>query len=245
MNNQILPLIGALVSFRNINRELLASKLKMSRPNMISAFNGRRTLPDEAWPNLRVVLHLDEDFRFQPNFVQKLTLKDSKRMDLASINRNLNAIMERFTKGKIEFQSVIIGVGEDNVEKKAFLFVDGNNTHILIQCVGYLNLATNINIGILIDKKKAIEISIEDFDEIYRSGDKLSDFKKILAKAQEMQNIVTWSRLKDLCYEKEIDISELFSAINEDWFEVVNTLRCADVNKSDAIQMINNYLNNR
>ncbi len=205
---------------------------------MISAFSGRRPLPDEAWPRLKAALHLDEDFRFQPEFLQKFTLKTSKRMSLEDINQSLKDIFDRFAVGKVKFRLALAGVGENEVEKKAFLFEDQNVTNILIQCIEPLNLIKNIKIPTDIDRSNFIEIPLVDFDKLFSCKDSLTFLNRLIDKYKNGKSIVTWSRIKRLCRDKCINIDDIFEFINGDWLEVINLVKASNVNKSTILKLI-------
>ena len=205
---------------------------------MISAFSGRRPLPDEAWPRLKAALHLDEDFRFQPEFLQKFTLKTSKRMSLEDINQSLKDIFDRFAVGKVKFRLVLAGVGENEVEKKAFLFEDQSATNILIQCIEPLNLIKNIKIPTDIDRSNFIEIPLGDFDKLFSCKDNLPLLNSLIDKYKNGKSIVTWSRIKSLCRDKCINVDDIFEFINGGWLEIINLAKATNVNKSTIVKMI-------
>ena len=81
---ELLAALGDLVALERLNRDKLAEKIGLSRPNMISAFSGRRAMPDTALPRLWAALSLDERYRLDPARIHCLQAR-AGHYDAASI----------------------------------------------------------------------------------------------------------------------------------------------------------------
>ena len=181
--NTIITTIGTLVALKRVNREELSQAIGMSRPNMVTAFYGRRPLPDYALPRLRSALHLDDDYRFLPTHVQALRPKAGKFSEEEVLD-----CLRQFTVSPLHVRWTMRGIGEHGQEAVALVLCDARDTVMCLQDNTFTLIRDILGseCDVLKDSHEDVEILLSDFRDIMGEVRSPKDVFLILSEKKEM-----------------------------------------------------------
>lgn len=126
--NDLVTNLGSLVALKRLNRDKLAAALGISRPNMISALRGRRSLPPSTLPILRALLHLDDAYMLTCGRVHVLSVRSvAKDGEIAA------HVLHSFLVGPMQQTWTLKSVGENGYEGFACVFQDARGAMVVVR----------------------------------------------------------------------------------------------------------------
>lgn len=185
---ELLAALGDLVVLERLNRDKLAEKIGLSRPNMISAFSGRRAMPDTALPRLQAALSLDERYRLDPARIHCLQAR-AGHYDAASVT----AVANRFATLPLRIRWLVRGVGELGYEGLALIWEDAAQALLLLRNDDAVLVEAMLSAqgGPAPEER---EISLKDFSRITQGEISPHAARELLDRRTE---VWTWARVRD------------------------------------------------
>ncbi len=205
--------LGKLVALKLFNRDELAERLSISRPNLISAFKGRRLLPQKYFTHLAEILNLDSKVKFKANTFHTLTVNNASKQYF-----DVYDVLYIFSRTPLSFIAVLNTIGERK-NGYAYVLKDKKNCYIIVRddekMLSYYDEENHFTEADKSFKKlfkienyqKIREISLPNFEVIMAnkiSLDKLLDFIN-----KENTKVWTWELLKKQAQEKQYSTNEI------------------------------------
>lgn len=126
--NSLVANLGHLIALKRFNRDKLAASLGMSRPNMISALKGRRSLPPVALPVLRALLHLDDHYVLACERVHAMSVRTVAKDGAIAVN-----VLRAFLVAPMQQTWVLKSMGESGCEGFACVFQDARGAMAVVR----------------------------------------------------------------------------------------------------------------
>ncbi len=212
--------LGKLVALKLLNRDELAEKLGISRPNLISAFKGRRQLPHKYFALLVEILGLTHKIKFRNDIIHSLTVTNASKQYYP-----LYDVLYTLANTPLTQVALLSVIGE-KMSGYGYILKDSKNAYIIVRddekTLSYYDeedsfSSTDQNFKKyfrLEDYTIHKEVEVDFFEKLMTKQASLTELKNFII--SKNQKIWTWEMLQKKAYSEGLTANKIAKLLKFD-----------------------------